>query len=99
MPDRAQIAETGRALLGSVLGRLATGEYGVLARLLRGDEEIRAMALCRRRGAGAIGSQRLAVATTDRLLLVEKGMLTRRERVEELPWSAVRSATLTPPAR
>ena len=99
MPDRDEVAEAGRALLGRSLGRLARAEYGLLARLLRDDEGIRAMALCRRRGAGPLGSQRLAVATTDRLLLVEKGMVTRRERVEEVPWSAVRSATITPPAR
>ena len=51
------------------------------------DETIEAMVLTRLRGGGLIGSQRLIVATPRRLLLVEKGLLTGRERVEDIAWS------------
>jgi hypothetical protein len=57
------------------------------------------MALCGLRGAGPVASQRLVVATADRLLLVENGLLTGRERLREFPLDSVRRVAVNPPGR
>ena len=98
MPDRAAIRRTAREALGrmSVVG---FREWGLLARLLREDEEIEAIVLSRRRGAGVVGSQRIVVATPDRLLLVEKGLVSGRERIEQHRWDEVLGVRVHPPSR
>ena len=98
MPDRAAIRRTAREALGrmSVVG---VREWGLLARLLRDGEEIEAMVLSRRKGAGLVGSQRVVVATPDRLLLVEKGFVSGRERIEQYRWDEVLGVRVHPPAR
>ena len=98
MPDRAAIAATARATLGrmSVIG---VREWRLLARLLGEDEEIEAMVLSRRKGGGLVGSQRIIVATPDRLLLVEKGLVSGRERIEEYRWDEINGVRVHPPTR
>ena len=96
--ERAEVADQARRRLGSVLSLSAPREYGMLARLLHPGEAIDAMALGRLRGGGAVGSQRLVVATPLRILLLEKGFLTGRERLREIAWDDVTGVELTPPA-
>jgi hypothetical protein len=75
-------------------------EYRWLADLLDPEERIDAMALCRLRGAGAVASQRLVVATLDRLLLLlQKGLVSGRERLREIPVAAVQRVAISPPGR
>lgn len=96
--ERARVADEARRRLGSVLSLGASREYGMLARLLHPGERIDAMVLGRLRGGGAVGAQRLVVATPVRILLVEKGFLTGRERLREIAWDDVTGVELTPPA-
>jgi hypothetical protein len=84
-----------------MLGRLAFvgfREYRLLARRLGDDERIEAMMLGRLKGSGPVASQRIVVATAERLLLVEKGFLTGRERVREIGWDAVEGVEVMPPS-
>lgn len=99
MSTRDEIAAAARERIGGSAAWMAFREYGVLARMLAPDERIEAMALGRLRGHGLVGAQRLVVATPRRLLLVEKGLLTGRERTRELPWEAVRDVIARPPSR
>ena len=95
--ERVEVADEARRRLGPVLSLSAPREYGMLARLLHPGEAIDALALGRLRGGGAVGSQRLVVATPLRILLLEKGFLTGRERLREIPWGDVTGVELTPP--
>lgn len=99
MSARDEIAATARELLGRSTAWMAFREYGLLARMLAAGERIEAMALGRLRGRGLIGAQRLVVATSERLLLVEKGLLTGRECTRALPWTALRDVIARPPTR
>jgi len=94
---RDEVAAVGRRLLGTTTSAMATREYGLLARLLGADEQIEAMIIGRLRGGGLVGSQRLVVATSNRILLVEKGFVTGRERIRELDWEQVTGVELEPP--
>jgi hypothetical protein len=96
MPDVEAIRRVARAKLG-VMSRGATGEFGMLARLLGPDEPILAMAIAQVRGGGRLFSGRVVVATPHRMLLVGKAMITRRERVREIALASVRGAHATPP--
>ena len=98
MPDRDEIKRIARDLLGRT-SWFGFREYALLAKLLHPGERIDAMAIGRLVGGGLIGSQRLAVATDVRLLLVEKGFVTGRERVRELAWDEIAGATVIPPLR
>jgi hypothetical protein len=82
--ERDEVARIAREKLG-VVGRTATGEYGVLARLLEPGEEIRAMVITKPADSWLLASGVVVTATDRRLLIVGKALLTRRERVEELP--------------
>jgi len=99
VPEYAEIKRAARERLGGSLAWAGFREYRLLERLLDADEEIEAMVLTRLRGGGMIGSQRLIVATPRRLLLVEKGLLSGRERVEEFAWSRLRAVSVDPPSR
>jgi len=94
-----EIREVARERLGRTLAFGGFREFGLLARLMRPGETIGAMALGRVRGAGLVGSQRLAVGTPDRLLLIEKGFFTGRERIQEIAWSTVEAVEVHPPMR
>ncbi len=96
MPDVQTVTRIAREKMGA-LSRGATGEFGMLARLLRPDEAIEAIAVGKLRDAGWFGATRLVVATPERLLLVSKAMITRREQVREIPLAHVRSARAAPP--
>jgi len=96
MPDVETVRSIARAKMG-VMSRGATGEFAMLARLLGPDEQILAMAIGKLRGSGWFFVGRLVVATPQRLLLVGKAMVTRRERVREIPLARVRSARARPP--
>lgn len=96
MPDVEAVTRVARAKMG-VLSRGATGEYGMLARLLGPDEPILAMAIGKLRDGGWFFAGRLVVATPERLLLVAKAMITRRERVREIPLARIRGARVTVP--
>lgn len=96
MPDVEAVTRVARSKMG-VLSRGATGEFGMLARLLGPDEPILAMAIGYRKDTGRLFTSRLMVATPERLLLVAKAMITRRERVEEIPLARVLSARVVPP--
>ena len=96
--DREEVVRVAREKLGGVTSRMATGEYEMLARLLQESEEILAMAVAKPASRWTLAGV-VAVATDRRVLLVSKGMLTRRERVEELPRHHVRGARLESPMR
>lgn len=95
---RDEIREVATRTLGRLLSRGATGEYGMLAERLRRDEDVKAMALCRIKGLRVMGAQRLMAATPERLLFVEKALVSRRERFEEYAWQEILGATIRPPA-
>jgi len=97
MPDVETVRRIAREKIG-IVSRGATGEFGMLARLLGPDEQILAMAIGKLRDSGWFFAIRLVVATPQRLLLVGKAMITRRERVQEIPLARVRSAQARPPA-
>lgn len=78
---------------------VGVGEWGLLERVLEPDEEIQAMALSKLRGGIPIARQRVVVVTLRRVLLVEKGFVTRRERVREIGWSEIRGIQAIPPSR
>ncbi|MBW3652191.1 MAG: PH domain-containing protein [Actinobacteria bacterium] len=94
MPEQDAIVRVAREKMG-VMSRMATGEFTMLARLLGPDEPILAMAVGKAEGWWFAG--RLVVATPQRVLVVGKAMITRRERVREIPLSRIRSARATPP--
>jgi len=94
--DVRAVKQVAREKLGA-LSRGATGEYGMLARLLRPDEPILAMAIGKLSG-GWLFSTRLVVATPERILLVGKAMITRRERVQEIALADLRAVRVSPPA-
>ena len=96
MPDVETVTRIAREKMG-ILSRTATGEFGMLARLLEPDEPILAMATGKLRKTGWLRGNRLVVATPQRLLFVAKSMLTRRERVHEIPLARVRSVQARPP--
>ena len=96
MPDVETVTRIAREKMG-ILSRTATGEFGMLARLLEPDEPILAMATGKLRKTGWLRGSRLVVATPQRLLFVAKSMLTRRERVHEIPLARVRSVQARPP--
>lgn len=90
------VTRVARSKMG-LLSRGATGEFGMLAHLLAPDEPILAMAIGRVEGRGWFFAGRLVVATPERLLIVGKAMITRRERVEEIPLARVKDARAVPP--
>lgn len=94
MPGQDDVVRVAQDKLG-VMSRMATGEFGMLARLLTADEPILAMAFAKVDGWWFSG--RLVVATPQRVLVVGKAMMTRREHVREIPLSAIRSARATAP--
>jgi len=96
MPDVETIRGVARARLGAI-GRIARGECKLLARLLADDEPILAMVMAKIDGEGRVGSGRLVVATPLRLVLVGKGMVTRRDRIREIPLASIRAARAKPP--
>ena len=79
MPTQEAIKRVAREMLGATSWG-GFREYRWLADLLGPEERIDAMALCRLRGAGAVTSQRLVVATPARLLLLQKALVSGRER-------------------
>jgi hypothetical protein len=94
VPTFAEIRDVARHELGAPLAWSGGREYRVLERLLDPEEPIEAMALGKLAGR-VVGAQRLVVATPRRLLLVEKGFVTGRERVSEIPWTALRDVSVT----
>lgn len=96
MPDVEAVRRVARSKMG-VLSRGATGEFAMLARLLAPDEPILAKAIGHRENVGRLFTGRLVVATPGRLLLIAKAMVTRRERVDEIPLARVRSARVVLP--
>jgi hypothetical protein len=93
----SSLAATARELLGGGVSWMVFREIRMLERLLGESEPIAAMVVGRLRGAGVFGAQRLVVATSERVLLVEKGLITGRERKREIPWSAIRDVAARPP--
>lgn len=96
MPDVETVRGIARSKLGAS-SRILTGECRMLARLLADDEPILAMALAQVRG-GPWGTRgRVVVATPLRVLLVGKAMITRHERVRDIPMASIRGARAKPP--
>lgn len=96
MPDVETVRAVARSKLGAI-SRALTGECRMLARLLAGDEPILAMALGQVSG-GPWGTRgRVVVATPLRVLLVGKSLITRRERVRDIPMESIRGARAMPP--
>ena len=89
MPDRDEVRRLAIEQLGEALARGAAGEYGQLAPMLGWSEAVEVMALGLRGGGRLTGFGRAMAATPRRILLVAKGMLPRREYVEEVPWDVV----------
>ena len=79
------------------MSRVLTGECGMLARLLDADETIRAIVLAKVRSGAWLTRGRAVVATPRRVLLVRKAMITRRERVRDIPLESIRGARVKPP--
>jgi len=96
MADAEEVRGIARSKLGA-MGRMVRAECKMLARLLAADEPILAMAIGRTTGEGRWFRGRVVVATPLRLLLVGKGMLTRRERIREIPLASIRGAKAGPP--
>jgi hypothetical protein len=97
MIDRREVIREAREKLGAT-GRMATGEYTMLARLLEPGEEIRAMVIARPQDMWIFGGVFL-VATNRRLLIVAKRVVTRRERVEDIHLERIRGARMESPVR
>lgn len=98
MPDRGEIAEDARRLLGRGMASVGWREWGLLERLLHPGEPIEAMAYGMLRGRW-VGGQRLLVATPLRLLVVAKGFFTGREEVCELAWDGINDVAVVLPWR
>lgn len=95
--DREEVVRVAREKMG-LTARMATGEYGMLARILEPAERIEAMVLTQ--PAGRLLARGVLITATDRrLLLVSKTMVTRRERCEEVVRGRVRGARLEPGMR
>lgn len=94
--ERDEIVRIARERLG-VTSRFSTGEYTMLASLLEPGEEIEAMLLAKPAEAWLLASGVLVVATGRRVLIVSKAMVSRRERVEEIPREQVRGTRLMSP--
>jgi hypothetical protein len=90
---RDEVKTRARELLGPTGTLSGVREWGMLARLLAPGEEIEAMALGKLRGR-AVAAQRFLVATPARLLVLEKGFFTGRERLRELAWGDVAGVEL-----
>jgi hypothetical protein len=98
VPTHEAIKRVAREMLGATsFGGFR--EYRWLADLLDPEERIDAMAVGRLRGAGAVTSQRLVVATPVRLLLLQKALVSGRERMREIPAAAIRRVAISPPGR
>jgi hypothetical protein len=98
VPTQEAIKRVAREMLGATSWG-GFREYRWLADLLAPEERIDAMAVCRLRGAGAMTSQRLVVATPVRLLLLQKAIVSGRERMREIPVAAVQRVATSPPGR
>lgn len=98
MPSRDEIAAIAREKMGRI-SAAGFREWGMLEQILGPDELIEAVALAKLRGGIPIARQRIVVATPQRILLVEKGFVTGRERRRDIPWADVRGVDATPPSR
>jgi hypothetical protein len=87
--DPREVRRTAKRHLGRLLAAAASGEVRLLARNLRSAEEITAMTLAAVHGERALRGGRLLVTTDQRLLLLEKALLPRREQVTDVPWAWV----------
>jgi hypothetical protein len=94
VPSRDEIQRVAREALGASLAWAGTREYGLLERLLEPEEPIEAMAIGKLAGR-LIAGQRLIVVTPRRLLLVEKGFVTGRERLREIPLEHLKGVVVT----
>jgi hypothetical protein len=89
--DPAEVRRTARRHLGRWWAASAFRDIRLLARELRPGEQIIGMTLALVHGEGLIGMGRLVVATDQRLLIVEKGSVSGRERVIDIPWTWLRT--------
>jgi Bacterial PH domain len=92
MEERARgpaVRSLARAKLGRLSRVLAERELRALPGMLSADEALVTMA------SGMLdGASGLVLATDQRLLLLSKGPISRRERAESLPWPIVRSVRI-----
>ena len=87
-----EVVAIAREKMGAT-SRMATGEWGMLARLLEPAERIAALVLAQP-GRTPLRSATLLALTDTRLLMVRKGMITRREHAEDIPRDRIRGARI-----